>query len=284
MSKNFVQNALARQLLIAGYRSFARAQLWRSGPRIFVNSIPKAGTHLLTAELDKFTELQNSRLHIETRLVNAAAPDHARVEEVAIDADKADRFLGQVRKGQFFSAHLFWDDALAARLRARDIRTIFMQRDPRDILVSRLKYVLGLERHYLHQHLAKELGSDEERLRVLILGRKADPFIRPMREMLESFAPWTSADFVLTVKFEDLVGERGGGTTEAKYRALERICTHCGLSTDRLAEFARTPPKATPTLREGRSNTWRKHLSPEIVALFEAECGAATAALGYEGS
>ena len=51
MSKNFVQNALLRQSLLTAYRGYARAQFWRSGPRIFVNSIPKAGTHLLTAEL-----------------------------------------------------------------------------------------------------------------------------------------------------------------------------------------------------------------------------------------
>ena len=72
MSKNFVQNALLRKSLLTAYRGYARAQIWRSGPRIFVNSIPKAGTHLLTAELEKFPQLQNSRLHIQAHKVNAA--------------------------------------------------------------------------------------------------------------------------------------------------------------------------------------------------------------------
>lgn len=280
MSKHFVQNALLRRTLISGYRAYARSQIWRTGPRIFINSIPKAGTHLLTAELDKFREIRNSRLHIETREVNAAAVGGGRVEEIRIDAALfADR-ARTVRRGQFFSGHLFWDETLAAFLRDANIRTVFVKRDPRDILVSQLHYIVGLRRHYLHR-LIGGLRNDEERLRMLVLGRVGEPFIRPLREQLARFIPWTSAEFVLDVRFEDLVGERGGGSMERKRETLLRICHHCGLPTDRIEEFSRAAAKATPTLRAGRANAWQAGLPDSIVRLVTEHCAEEIARLGY---
>ncbi|HEV2746395.1 MAG TPA: sulfotransferase domain-containing protein [Allosphingosinicella sp.] len=280
MSKNFVQNAVLRQALLSAYRGYARAQLWRSGTRILVNSIPKAGTHLLTAELEKLPHLQNSRLHIQAHLVNAASGGH-RTEAFALDTKRVAKLIGTVRRGQFFSAHLMFTDELDALLRAKGVRTIFMLRDPRAILVSRFHYIMGLKRHHLHDFLSREARSDEERYRLLVEGHAGEPYMRPMADMMRGFLPWLDSPATLSVRFEDLVGERGGGSMEAKLTALRRICDHIGLAPAGLEQQAATAAKATPTLRTGQANAWREALPPAALEAVERQCGELIRAMGY---
>jgi hypothetical protein len=251
MSRHFVQNARLRAAMLAGYRVWARAQVWRSGPRIFVNSLPKAGTHLLTAELARFAGLQNSGLHLEGARIGV------------------------------FSAHLYWTQELEDAISDSGAATLFMIRDPRDILLSRMHYILGLRRHRLHDFLGQRFDNAADRLRVLVSGNATEPFIRPMRTDLASFARWIERPGVLTVRFEDLVGERGGGSERAKRAALEAIAHHCGLDPSGLAEQAASGAGATPTLRKGQIGGWRSELPGEVVDAVDRECGDLLAAMGY---
>lgn len=279
MSSNFVQSRVLRSALMTAYRLYARSQLWRSGPRIFVNSIPKAGTHLLTAELDKFTGLQNSRLHIQSHKVNRVGGGK-RVATYDLDVDKTLALVDHVRAGQFFTGHIFHYPELSAGLAKRGVKTVFVLRDPRDILVSSYHYAVGLKRHPWHDYL-QSLPGEEARYAAIIDGHPADPFIRPMHEMLERHVGWTRDPAVLSLRFEDLVGERGGGSTAAKHEALASLCSYAGLPADELDQHARTAAKATPTLRRGKANAWRDSLPPGAAALFEMRCGAVIDAFGY---
>ena len=266
--------------MLAGYRVWARAQVWRSGPRIFVNSLPKAGTHLLTAELARFAGLQNSGLHLEGARIGvggATTPDGYPV----IDPRKVASAIRTVRRGQFFSAHLYWTQELEDAISDSGAATLFMIRDPRDILLSRMHYILGLRRHRLHDFLGQRFDNPADRLRVLVSGNAAEPFIRPMRTDLASFARWIERPGVLTVRFEDLVGERGGGSERAKRAALEAIAHHCGLDPSGLAEQAASGAGATPTLRKGQIGGWRSELPGEVVDAVDRECGDLLAAMGY---
>lgn len=280
MSKHFVQNATLRSALLAGYQAYARAQFWRTGPRVFVNSIPKAGTHLLTAELERFPELQNSRLHLEVSKIKVPG---SRTPEgyPVIDLAKVARTISHVRKGQFFSAHLYWTQELEDLVTANGSAMIFMVRDPRDVLLSRLHYVVGLRRHWLHDHLTTQLDDPADRLRLLIRGSAANPFVLSLRATLESYLPWVRRPNVLTVRFEDLVGARGGGSAEAKLAALEAIAGHCGLTPAHLQELAASSSGATATLRKGQIGGWREEMPTEIVGEIERDCGDLLEAFGY---
>ena len=280
MSKNFVQNATLRSLAMGAYRLYARAQVWRTGPRIFINSIPKAGTHLVTAELERFKGMQHSRLHIEiakTKVGDQRRPDRNPV----LDYAQVARYVDQVRPGQFFSAHLFWTQEMQDIIAARGIPTVFVLRDPRDILISRLHYTAGLKRHWMHKFFTENYHTDVERLRLLIEGHEANPVVIPMRNVLESFQPWLTAPGVLAVKFEDLVGERGGGSAQKKLEVLTQIAEHCCLPTAHLDELARTATGATATLRKGKIGGWRADMPGEIVDLLHRDCGDLIEAFGY---
>lgn len=280
MSGNFVQSATLRRVALGAYLLYARSQVWRTGPRVFVNSIPKAGTHLLTAELAKFAELQNSRMHVD--LPGIALHDGRTPGDAPLyDVDKLTRQVGTVRGGQFFSAHLPWSDELAGFIAEANLRTIFMTRDPRAVLVSRLHYILGLRRHRLHTFLTDGFATEVARYHALIDGQAIEPRVMSLADLLAGFVPWTAAPGVLTVRFEDLVGERGGGSAATKKETLAGIARHCGLPADRLDAIATTATGATPTLRKGQANAWRDELPPEIARRITDEFGRSLEALGY---
>jgi hypothetical protein len=156
-----------------------------------------------------------------------------------------------------------------------------MIRDPLDILLSRMHYILGLRRHRLHDFLSRRFDNAADRLQVLVSGNAAEPFVRPMRTDLARFARWIGRPGVLTVRFEDLVGARGGGSEPAKRAALEAIASHCGLDPSGLAEQAAAGAGATPTLRKGKIGEWRSELPSEVVDAVERECGDLLEAMGY---
>lgn len=279
VSKHFVQNSTLRKLLISSYRVYARSQFLRSGPRIFVNSIPKAGTHLLTAELQRLGDVQNSRLHLDIDRVGLKGTNGA-FGFPKIDITKTERALKTVRAGQMLSAHLYWSKELDTLLADANMKSIFIARDPRDIVLSRMHYAMGLRRHRLHNYLVG-LPNDLERLRSLIVGRESGPFIRPLSDTLRGYRPWLESPTTLAVRFEDLVGERGGGSAELKLQTLRAIVDFCGLDDSNVEAMANVGTGPTPTMRKGKAGGWKDELPAEIVDLFERELGDYISAYDY---
>lgn len=280
MSRHFVQSGRLRAVLMSGYRAYASAQIWRSGPRIFVNSMPKAGTHLLTSELSRFPGLQNSRLHILTREVNKLSESSEHLLEFEPDISDFNRQVRSVRGSQYFSSHLPYDPRLALELEAQSLRTLFVTRDPRDVLVSQFHYVVGLKRHHLHQSIVG-LTDDVARYEALAFGMSGPPPAQSLAKRMQAFQGWLNLPEVLVVRFEDLVGARGGGDDSVKATTLRAIAAHCGLSDEGIEERSTTASSPTATLRKGKANAWRGEIPHEIVARLHAESGDLIRAYGY---
>lgn len=280
MSRHFVQSSRLRAALLSTYQIYATAQVWRSGPRIFVNSMPKAGTHLVTSELARFPGLQDTRLHILTRHMNQLAVEGEHRTDFAADAAGFARQVRRVRGGQYFTAHLPHEPALDAAIAGQRLRSVFVTRDPRDILVSQFHYVMGLRRHHLHGRIAA-LFDDLARYEALAFGLDGAPPARSLADRLQSFRGWLDAPEVLVVRFEDLVGARGGGDEASKARVLRAIAEHCGLPTEGIEARAATAAGPTATLRKGKANAWRGEIPDQIVDRLHAESGDLIRAYGY---
>ena len=279
MSKHFIQSATIRRAGLAAYRLRARSQVWRKGPRVFVNSIPKAGTHLVTAELAKAKGLQNSYLHLDNRRFSnssSSADSSGGINVAVIEKD-----LRTVRPGQYFSGHVAWDPALEEMLRRNAVKTIFVTRDPRAVLVSRYNYILGLKRHWLHEFLTGYSSDPVERYRLLINGHDGTPSIRPSHDRLEAYLPWIESSCAHTVRFEDLVGARGGRSDELKQETLRGMLTFAGYPDDApdAAEIGKATTSAT--FRKGQADSWREELPPQIVTLVDETSGEIIERMGY---
>lgn len=284
MSKNFIQNRTLRWLGLTALRSRARVDCFRSGPRVFINSLPKSGTHLVTAILELRNELNHSYLHIPTSAVNKSIQD----QNFELNSSRMTGYLRSVRKGQFFSSHLPYDQKVIRLLDDSDINIINIIRDPRDILISRLHYVKGLKRHRLHDYIYNQCADDKERMERFIFGPKDGEQVAglvPYIITLQRFKGWMNDPSVLTLKYEDLVGERGGGTRSAQINAYQKLFDHIGLPLDKSGfdELSKaTGQTRTPTLRKGVIGGWKNQLDSDLQELLQEQLSDYLSYMQYE--
>jgi hypothetical protein len=279
VSKNFFQSAVLRSILIGGYRVYAQSQFWRRGPRVLINSIPKAGTHLVTALLKESSSLQNSGLWMEWPKINKLASGREQLPDFELDRPVLDSYLSSVRNGQYFTAHFPFDDQINAIFNQEGIRKVFVSRHPLDIFVSNFHYVMGLRRHRVHDFVANTLQTDDERMSVFLYGHPENPYMPGFRTTLAGFVPWLADKDTLALRFEDLVGARGGGDDQVRQQMIDRLAEHCGLPPFQLA--ASSAPQRTATLRKGKAFAWTDTLSQEWIDRIQKECSQEIKALGY---
>ena len=98
-------SSVLRTPAVAGYRAIARTVLVSDPPKVLANSIPKAGTHLLTQLLGGVDRLWFSGLHVIDK--NFWAGPVADTEAYApVDEERFPQGMRKVRNGQFATSHL----------------------------------------------------------------------------------------------------------------------------------------------------------------------------------
>jgi hypothetical protein len=179
------------------------------------------------------------------------------------------------KAGQYVTAHTWANPELFRILREIGYVSLFVVRDPRDIVISEAAYMTRLSRHPQHHRFAHELHSDQERFLAIIQGFPASrncPGSVSLAERLRGYAPWLSQQNVVTCRFEDLIGPSGGGSAAAQVRALVAVGEHidCPLSpaeAGHLAERIWSPNAAT--FRAGKIGQWRERFDESTRAAFD---------------
>ncbi len=242
------------------------------GPKILSNSFPKAGKHLLARVLS-FLPLLVSRWSCD------AKPDK--------------RFLlpqlHNIRKGQYLTGHLYWDQATVKVLNSENIRTLLIIRDLRDIAVSNAYYITHLDHHHRLSSYFKTLPSDDERLMASIVGIDGQLLTDGIRskslgEHALGFMPWLDEPNCLTVRFEDLIGKSGGGSASRQLETLKAITHHLGIdvSEEQLTYIANHAfYRGARTFRKGQINDWRNHFTEAHKRAFKETAGDILIKWGY---
>lgn len=241
-----------------------------AAPAVLLNSIPKAGTHLLETALERYPLLRNAG----KRTVSCAGP--------TVSAPVL-RAIGGIGRGAFLNAHVVAAPPLLEVVQQRGIRVLLMIRDPRDIVVSHFKYVGGIDKtHRLYEHY-RNLPDDEARLMASITGVGE---LRPsIGELLRQFEAWMDLDNTLVCRFEDFIGPRGGGSAAAQREALTAVAGHLSIPLDaaaiaHIADGIFSPRSST--FRKGRSGTWREYFGPGHIQTFKELAGDEIIRYGYE--
>jgi len=219
-------NPLFRKLGVPVYRTYARAVVFLPGPPIFVNSIPKAGTHLLTSLLDRFPKVMFSGEH---RTLNQFKSNDLGNSTAEADWEQVRRWLQSQHNGQYSTGHFHAAENVFDALEEFHFASLFVVRDPRDIVVSQAHYIAGLKRHFLYEYYTRVLRTPEDRLMASIVsvpGSKGRPLLPSIGNCLASFMGWVHHSRVLVLKFEDLVGAAGGGDASSQRRAIDGIARH----------------------------------------------------------
>jgi hypothetical protein len=183
-----------------------------------------------------------------------------------------------------FSVHELWheedrQDFLNEWADTGSPRLIFNYRDPRDQLISMI--------HFLRDSpiaggpgktfgpILRSFATEEEQLDYAI---RCPTF--PYRATYRMHAWMLRHPNILKLRFEDLVGPEGGGTTTAQCEAIARLAEFLNLSID-ISAVASGLHGGTRTFRRGRRGGWEELFSQQTRRTFEREHGDMLAMYGY---
>ena len=265
--------------------------------RVVANSVPKSGTHLLTRLLVLLgfeqARLGGIRSHLVSgpyapikRFLRGRGTEKVTVGVVfpeQVDRRWLKRRLGRVSDGQFVTAHCVHTPELAGLLREQGMRTVCILRDPRDVAVSQMHHIKQRKQHPVHEGFAA-LPTDGERLMFSIRGGElGGREMLSLDERYRRFSGWASEEGAVVVRFEDLVGPRGGGSAGAQRRAVGKVAAHLGVAADEatLARVGEGIFGEGQTFRKGMIGGWREEFSAEHERAAEEVAGPLLAELGY---
>jgi len=244
-----------------------------TGPKVLVNSIPKAGTHLLIRCLTLFPGIIDAGCHVE--------------ETIGLSAMK--ETLQRLGGGCLVSAHLPFTDERSDLLANLGFATALIIRDPRDLVVSHLYYVTyGAKHHRLHAYY-NNLPDDPTRLMASILGVDSTLIetgegLLDIGERFRCYLLWADHGSCI-VRFENLVGPDGGGNRELQVQEIQKLAAHLrvGLDDKDVEHIAKCVfYRKSKTFRKGLIGDWRNHFTQQHKAAFKEVAGQLLVDLGYE--
>ncbi|RMH61702.1 MAG: glycosyltransferase, partial [Calditrichaeota bacterium] len=230
-------NALLRQLSGQGghkHEDLTQRDVF-PGP-LLVNSLPKAGTNLLTKALRMMPGITETSLHFGNSTQNTSGQKGATLP-IGVDMPKPysleafRRQLNALPEHSFLSAHIPYTETAARVLREQGIPILLMLRDPADVALSHATYVTKTPEHPLHAYY-QTLSEDARILFSITGGRANDVTLLSLEERLQSIVRWMDEPNVTVIRFEELVGARGGGDDAAQRETLKKIARTIGVDAD----------------------------------------------------
>src|SRR5215210_4129016 len=192
------------------------------------------------------------------------------------------RRLSKVPDGGFVTAHCVYTPELADLFHEGGMRVVCILRDPRDVAVSQMHYLKQLKNHFAHEEYMA-LPSDHERLLVSIRGGElGGRRLQSLAERYRQFLRWEREGGAAVVKFEDLVGTKGGGSAEAQRLAVEGVARQLGVDEGTLGVVEEDLFGVGRTFRKGQIGGWREEFSAEHERAVKEVVGSLLVELGYE--
>ena len=264
--------------------------------KILINSVPKCGTHLM-GKLFGLLGFYDLKLH----LLDLSYWDYNQKGNL----DKWEPLKGKenflnpkmirincrlamqlIQSSQYSLAHINYKKSTAETIDSLKIKHVFMIRDPRDVAISFYKHAtykpekvapIGCYNYF------NSLDNNNERIQAVI---KGVPNVMPnIRERYDNKLKWLEEKNICVVKFEDIIGEKGGGTENAQKQTLEKVLDYIEISkTDELYNKIKEQLFGgnTNTFNKGQIGSWKTEFSNEHKTMFKNIAGNILIKLGYE--
>ena len=252
---------------------------------ILCNSYPKSGTHLLYQILYSIPNLCKWDDIVSVQalcgIMNTAS--HVRWK------------IGSASNHSIVRSHLMYCDEILDILQEFNCKKLFIYRDLRDVAVSHARWVTKEERIFLHDIYLDYSSFDEQ----LMTSIKGIPLGTPFSSNISQpdigsdfsrWQGWVNDANTLAVKFEDLVGERGGGSEEKRLYIVEQILDHLSISMsshqvkEKFASYILNPDESHTFKKGGKGNigAWKTFFKQEHKEEFKKVAGKILIDLGYE--
>lgn len=202
------------------------------------------------------------------------------VAETTPAFERALASLESLEDGAYLHGHLAFDERLYAAARSAGIPIVFVYRDPRACLASLAHFMV--ERGQPEEFVSRLARRDvESAVRLLMQGDEA---VVPFESFFAPYERWRNAEGVLALRFEDLIGPRGGGSRMRQYTAISAIAHHVGRREMpwRLLDVAgKTFNPRAGTFRRGTIDGWRQDLAGHLLPVDGVTLQAMAAQWGY---
>lgn len=287
--------------------------------KILINSLPKSGTHLLAKAIELFGYQEHFNYHpnlkndleLETpiflnrkwtlkALKKYQNAPHTHIQEsgskiaigaltdLYVETSILKYWLQAIQQGKYILGHIPITPFLNPLLAEINYHHFFIIRDPRAVVASSIPFFLDTEKmpgkHFLEVDI-KSMSSTE-RVNFILAGgfaKNAGVEIKSFAEVYRSMLAWRSEPGCLFLRFEDLVGEEGGGSDEKQQEVVKKIALHLGVSFYDLisAKLKEIYNPNSRTFRTGKIDGWRNSLEPEIVDSLIEYCQPLCEEAGY---
>ncbi len=247
-------------------------------PAVLGNAMPKSGSHLIIQVLQGLTRI--------APFVNPGFPPVNRAEDNRkLDDAQTLRNLQRLRAGDIAYGYIQAHEPFVSLLTQPRYATIFVYRDPRDMLVSHVFYATEIHRgHGMHAYYTQRLQDMEQRLNAAIYGvDEPEAQLSGVRQKYLDYLGWLETPGVLCLRFEDLILNRR--------QALQRFLEYLGergfelrlpLEQAITALEEAIAPKKSGTFRRAQPGNWREYFTELNKNAFKAVAGDILIQLGYE--
>ena len=273
-----------------------RMNVFLPPPRVRLNGLGKSGTHLLSDCLSLMPKMMFSGRHFALPEF-AASPNKPEDIDLyrsnphpELDEPSLKRPSERCPQGMFVTAHARFHPVLQGLMKELQFRHILLLRDPRDVVVSYASFVQREPWHYFHKFYSETLKTNEERITATIRGFGKNTIVNyplaSIGELYEGFVAWLEDPHTLVVRFEDIVGPRGGGDRNRQLAEIRRLGDFIErpLSEEQAKRVAdETYGGGGLTFRKGLSGNWQNHFTGGHRQLFKETTGDLLIRLGYEG-
>jgi len=168
-------------------------------------------------------------------------------------------------------------------------RHLFIIRDPRAVVASQLPFILNTGKMPASHFLKKDFQdmSQEDQLDFILNGghaKKAGVRIKSFAEVYRSMLLWRDEPDTLFIRFEDLIGEKGGGSHEKQKNVVKRIASHLGKKPGEIkeAELKKIYDSTSRTFSTGKINGWKSSMNKKQLAILCDHCKPLCKEAGYE--
>ena len=180
-----------------------------------------------------------------------------------------------IKPDKYVTGHAAYSVGLWSILQEKRYKAIQVIRHPAAILSSWANYIVEPGYYWNDAHNFLSSISKYERLKFLILGGTIkDSSYFGLRNIFEKANGWFANPEVLTIRFEDLVGAKGGGDDERQFDTIIKISRHIGLENikdDAIKHIQANLFGHTSTFRNGTIDAWRENIDDDLVQLLKSQ-------------
>jgi len=247
-------------------------------PVVLGNSMPKSGSHLIIQVLHGLTRLG--------AFVNPGFPPVNRSEDNhKLPAEAVLENIQRMRPGDIGYGYVHAAEPFLSALTRAGRATVFVYRDPRDVIISHVFYATEMhEEHGMHHYYTKVLKSMEERINAAIQGvEQPGTELNSIRAKYDNYLGWREQPEMLCLRFEDMILNQ-----EAALGRLLDYLAERGFNpkASRSAAVAMIQsaihPRRSGTYRKAKPGNWQEHFTPANKVLFKECTGDLLMQLGYE--